>query len=161
MFAWENAQKAGVVEIEGQSLQSQLRRGWYLGSQAFREQLLSRGVEELSDAEASRGNGYTGAEMKAHEERKGERMLGGGLELLELPRGTLPALAKNDWIKVLLAELIRSETTLSLPWISQRLSTGTAGYTCQLIGSWRRSLGSHPERRKLREEIVRNARSKS
>ena len=45
---WSMPTEAGKVLWEGQSLQSTLRRGWYFGSQAFRETLLNRlGETEL------------------------------------------------------------------------------------------------------------------
>ena len=39
--AIEHAEEAGLSEVAGQGLQSTLRRGWYFGSQAFREKVLS------------------------------------------------------------------------------------------------------------------------
>ena len=43
----EEAQECGWTEREGQSLNSNLRRGWYWGSEDFRQKLL-----ELSDAQS-------------------------------------------------------------------------------------------------------------
>jgi len=42
-LSWKKeSDRRGVVDREGQSLQSTLRRGWYWGAQNFREQLLER-----------------------------------------------------------------------------------------------------------------------
>ena len=38
----EKAEKLGLAEIDGQTLHSTLRRGWYWGSQEFREKILDR-----------------------------------------------------------------------------------------------------------------------
>src|SRR6056297_2129722 len=40
--AAEHAEKAGFVQREEQTLQSTLRRGWYWGSESFREKLVER-----------------------------------------------------------------------------------------------------------------------
>lgn len=38
---WEEPNVTGKIMWQGQSLQSTLRRGWYFGSQAFREKMLA------------------------------------------------------------------------------------------------------------------------
>jgi len=96
--------------------------------------------------------------MTVHDERQAKALIATGLETLELDPRKLPILPKNDWRKLLLAELIRSHTTQTLDWISQCLFTRTVGYTSRRVGQWKRSLSEHPERRKLRTEILEKAR---
>ena len=48
---WSKPTEAGKVLWEGQSLQSTLRRGWYFGSEAFREKLLDRLGREGLDSD--------------------------------------------------------------------------------------------------------------
>jgi REP element-mobilizing transposase RayT len=71
--AGENAKKAGLVEKEGQTLQSTLRRGWYWGSESFRERLVElRGgkIDRSRDREL-RSSGL----FKRHDEKGAEQIL--------------------------------------------------------------------------------------
>ena len=68
----EGCRDAGAVAVEVQSKQSNLRRGWYFGSQAFGEWLLERAKTEL--AEKAGNPNYGGQDVRAHDELAAERI---------------------------------------------------------------------------------------
>ena len=116
------ASRAGLSEIEGQSLQSTLRRGWYFGTQAFGDKLQDLAEKALR---AKRGNAnYFGDEIKRHDEIRAQKILAAGLSECELGKEELANLKKSDWRKCLIALAIKRETSMSLSWISRELEMG-------------------------------------
>ena len=61
---WSKPTEAGKVLWEGQSLQSTLRRGWYFGSQRFREKLLDGLGRDGLEADRKTRKRYTRADLK-------------------------------------------------------------------------------------------------
>jgi putative transposase len=110
-----------------------LRRGWCLGDEAFRKELL----EQM--------NGRIGAEHYGEEraetaECRAERLV---LEELKRRRWTeedLSRRAKGDMVKVKLAARLREETTMTVAWIAERLRMGTAGYVNNRLYRMRKGL---------------------
>jgi putative transposase len=104
---WEN----------GEQMWKKIRRGWALGSEEFREELLQ--------AMEQRGSDYiAGDEIKESEEHKAERLIKGQLRLLGWTNSDLPQAAKGDKRKIRIAKLLREQTTMTLKWIAQRLHMG-------------------------------------
>ena len=135
---WKNPSQAGAVysEREGKpelAVRSTLRRGWFFGSQQFREMLLKLAAKTLAGRAKRKADGYQGAELSDHGERRAERILESGLEYFGVSREELRSAAKADWRKGLVAALIQKETTVRLDWISQRLSMGERSYCCRTI----------------------------
>jgi hypothetical protein len=98
-----------------------LRRGWCLGDEAFRKELL----EQMSGRV---GAEHYGEERAETAECRAERLV---LEELKRRRWTeedLSRRAKGDMVKVKLAARLREETTMTVAWIAERLRMGTAGY---------------------------------
>ena len=103
-------------EEDGADLES-VRRGWCLGSEEFRQELLAAAVERV-------GASHSGADRRETGEQKA-----GGIVREELRRRgwkeeDLPVLRKGDPGKVALARRLRRETTMSLKWIARRLHIG-------------------------------------
>ena len=46
------------------------------------------------------------------------------MEVFGFPAKDLRAVAKSDWRKGILAEMIQRETTMTLDWISEKLAMG-------------------------------------
>ena len=123
-MATEAAEKCGMAEAGGQSLQSTLRRGWYYGPETFREWLLEKAGELISKRSRSRKN-YHGDEIRAHGEAEARTLLATGLAATGIKAGDLPELPKTDSRKVIIASQIRRTTAVSLAWIAQQLNMGT------------------------------------
>ena len=135
---WKNPGEAGAAysEREGEfelAVHSALRRGWFFGSQEFREMLLKLAAKTLAGRAKRKADGYQGAELRDHGERRAERILQAGLEHFGVSREELRSAAKADWRKGLVASLIQKETTVRLDWISQKLSMGERSSCCRTI----------------------------
>jgi REP element-mobilizing transposase RayT len=116
----EQAQTAGATtaEIEGQTLHSTLRRGWYWGSEAFREWLIEkagRGAASNQDYRASQlGRDYAEADAEAWVSR--------GCDALGLdPDTDLRRASYGDWRRTAIAWAIWKRTSVSQEWIAERL----------------------------------------
>lgn len=103
---------------------AELRRGWCLGGQGFRERMLrvlDGAAEKLScprgsplDASVRRDHGLDGA----------RRLLEAGLRCLGLEREALPLIGKGDPRKAALAVTIRCMTAVPNAWIAEQLHLG-------------------------------------
>jgi REP element-mobilizing transposase RayT len=103
-----------------------LRRGWYLGSETFRQELLAQMNEKI-------GEHHYGAQRVESQTERADQIIREGLQRLEWTEDDLTARAKGDREKVKLAVRLRRETPMTIKWIAQRLSTGTWTYLNHLL----------------------------
>ena len=103
---------------QDEEMWKQIRRGWCLGDDEFRDELLAAMKRSNSDYIA-------GDEIKESEEHKAERILKEELARLNWTARDLKATLKGDKRKVRIARRLRTETTMTLKWIAERLSMGT------------------------------------
>jgi REP element-mobilizing transposase RayT len=98
-----------------------IRRGWFLGSNEFKEKL-----EELIDGRMveNKRSSYSGEEVDQHDERMAEALLQAGWEALDLDENEVLAGKKGTDEKCLLAWLVRRHTHIPNAWISERLKMG-------------------------------------
>src|SRR5207247_581989 len=107
-----------------------IRRGWCLGEETFRQELLAQMSKRL-------GAEHYGEERAETEEAKAQRIIAeeltrrkwNGTELQRRPKGAAE--------KVAVAARLRSETTMTVGWIAARLCMGSRGYLKHLL--YRRS----------------------
>jgi putative transposase len=153
---WSQPTEAGKVLWEGQSLQSTLQRGWYFGTQAFREKLLDRLGRPDLEAGRNTQKRYTNAEFKDHDLTVARRIVKAGLEHMGLKRGELPKLRKSDERKALIAHILMEQTSVRQKWIVETLHMGSAPYVSRLAKSMgeRIAQGDRPMR-KLKNEIAK------
>jgi hypothetical protein len=83
-----------------------LRRGWCLGSQSFRREMLLR-------MEGRLGDHHSGELHRASAEAKGQRIMAEELQRQGWQEGDLLVRPKNDAVKLEIAARLRRETTLS------------------------------------------------
>jgi REP element-mobilizing transposase RayT len=103
-----------------------IRRGWCLGDERFRQELLER-------VSARVGPQHYGPELAEAAQAKAERIVteelaGRGWE----PKDLLTK-RKGDPIKVAIANRLRRETTMTLAWITERLRMGTRTHLAHLL----------------------------
>jgi putative transposase len=98
-----------------------IRRGWFVGSEPFREKLLQQVNKTISKHGRAR---YHGGARRAHDLAEANRLLAGGLKSLGLSPEDLPRMKKLAPEKQLLAFLLRSRTPVSNDWLSEHLSMG-------------------------------------
>jgi REP element-mobilizing transposase RayT len=103
-----------------------VERGWCLGSEAFRAELLAATVERV-------GASHYGAERQAAGEVRAEGLVRAGLAALGWTEKELSGRAKGDQGKVKLARQLRAETTMTLRWIANRLHMGSWTYVSNLL----------------------------
>jgi REP element-mobilizing transposase RayT len=101
---------------------SKIRRGWYLGDEAFGKELLSR-LDEVIDCSVRRDS-FSGSEAREHDQLEAERLILQGLSLLGIPLESLAGMRKNSPEKQSLAWLLRQRTIVSNQWISEQLHCG-------------------------------------
>gem|GEM_PF-634124 len=99
----------------------EIRRGWFLGDDAFRKALL----EHIDGAMAGKQrSSFSGEQVRSHDEVEAERLVIRGLKALGLTDESLDGLKKNCPEKVAVAWLVRRNTCVRNDWIVQRLSMG-------------------------------------
>ena len=120
------AEEAGrEVSVAGQTLNSTLQRGWYWGSQLFREKL----VEKF----AGRNEPEKQATKSMHGEEAAEGWIGKGMRDLGLKESELKRLAGSDLRKVAIAQVLKEKTNVRQRWVAERLSMGSATNVSQQL----------------------------
>lgn len=100
-----------------------IRRGWHVGGEGFRREMLDRLGRAL---EAGRRSSYAGNEVREHAEACGEKWIAKGMMALGLVDSDLVELRMNSPEKYALAWLVRRHTGARPAWIKVRLKMGTA-----------------------------------
>jgi hypothetical protein len=103
-----------------------LRRGWCLGRDSFRKELLGRMKERM-------GAEHYGAERQETMEAHAEGIVAAELKRRRWGEAELAGRAKGDAQKVALAKRLRAETTVTVKWIAERLHMGAPGYVNHLL----------------------------
>jgi REP element-mobilizing transposase RayT len=103
-----------------------IRRGWCLGDEAFRQELL----EQVA---AKAGPQHYGAELAEAAQAKAEHIVAAELQKRRWQPGDLAAKRKGDTAKVAMAMRLRRETTMTLAWIAARLQMGTKTHLAHLL----------------------------
>ena len=144
-----------AVEVSSRKARSpelaELRRGWCLGGEGFRERML-----ELMDQAGAAGSGrrrQDAAVRRDHGEAAAKRLLALGLEALGLRADELRQLPKGDERKAALAAALRTRTTVSNAWTAKLLSMGHESRVTHCL----KMPANHPVRRKLETAFDRCA----
>ena len=103
-----------------------IRRGWSFGAQDFIARLLDRMPGSVSEHHQARERSET-------DEQKAETIITARLKKLGWGKTVLAARRKSDPQKVALARALRSQTTMSLKWIAQRLEMGSWTHVSNLL----------------------------
>jgi hypothetical protein len=141
--------------LEAEQLQ-QVRRGWLLGSEAFRDRVL----DWMEKKRLGRGRKVRPEQSDHdHGRRQAERIIQEMLELLEVSEGDLLAGRKGDWRKRLIAHRLRKETSVSLGWLGERLGMGSEGHVSRISASLD-DVAQHPGLRSFQRAMMQNARKK-
>ncbi len=101
-----------------------LLRGWCVGSQAFRQDLLGQMQAGPEDY---------GPEIHESDQEKARRLIQAELKRRGWGEADLESRPKGDPEKVLMALRLRQETTMTLRWIAGALRMGTNTYLSHLL----------------------------
>jgi REP-associated tyrosine transposase len=96
----------------------EVRRGWYLGEEAFRQELLGQMAAKL-------GEHHYGEERRQTVCEHAERLVREELAKAGWGEEDLGRRRKGDAVKLRLAARLRRETPMTLKWIAERLKMGT------------------------------------
>jgi len=107
-----------------------LRRGWCLGEETFRTELLEQIGRRM-------GVEHYGEERRETDQLKAERIVAEALRRAGWKESELARRPKGDKIKTALAQRLREETTMSLKWIATRLQMGSWTYVSNLLAAQR------------------------
>jgi REP element-mobilizing transposase RayT len=105
---------------------AKVRRGWYLGDEEFREELLAHAQEKM-------GPSHYGRERQEAAEVKARRIVKEELRRLGWSDRELERRRKGDAEKIRIARRIRKDTTMSLKWIAASLAMGTWTYVANCL----------------------------
>jgi putative transposase len=103
-----------------------IRRGWCLGEETFRKELLAQMGERI-------GIEHYGEERLQTAEAKAEQIIAAELKRRRWQGDELKKRPKGDALKLTLAVRLRRETTMTVGWIAERLGMGTRGYLNHLL----------------------------
>jgi len=109
-----------------------IRRGWYLGDETFRQELLAQMSERM-------GAEHYGEERAQTAEAMAEQIIVAELKRRRWNDAALRTRPKGDPAKVALAARLRAETTMTVGWIAERLGMGSRGYLNHLLYRQRQS----------------------
>jgi REP element-mobilizing transposase RayT len=117
-----------AAEEDEQAL-APIRRGWCLGSEAFRRELLERMTGQL-------GAHHAGDLRRENGEARAERILGEELQRLGWTEADLLSQRKNAPGKLAMAARLRRETILPVKWIAGRVHLGTSKGANRNLHHW-------------------------
>ncbi len=110
---------------EGSDYQA-IRRGWFFGADALKQELLAQVSEQT-------GKCHYGEAVQESAEAKAERIVAGELKRRKWNETALAQRRKGDKGKVAIALRLRAESTVTLAWIAERLRMGTATHLAHLL----------------------------
>jgi len=110
-----------------------VRRGWCLGPDSFREEMLGQMKERV-------GAEHYGAERQETAEAEAEGIVREELKRRRWREEDLGRRAKGDAVKVALAARLRAETVMTVKWIAERLQMGAPGYVNHLLYRQRKAI---------------------
>jgi hypothetical protein len=114
---------------EDEQVLAHIRRGWCLGSEEFRRQMLERMSGQLGDHHA-------GDLRQQNGEHRAERIIAEELERLGWTETELLSQRKNAPGKLEMAARLRRETTLPVKWIAARVHLGTSKGANRNLHHW-------------------------
>jgi hypothetical protein len=104
----------------------QMRRGWYLGDEEFRRELLAQ-------MEGKIGQHHGGPERRESAEHRAQQIVNEELKRRGWDHKELKRRRKADPGKVQVAGRLRKETSMSWQWIAAALTMGAAGYAAACV----------------------------
>ena len=123
-------QFAKVMEARRQAERDEefkpLNSDWCFGSEQFR-------AEMLNHIERQRGKWHYGSELWESAQAKAEHLIAEALRSEGVPDEQLGRWRKGHPFKIELAAKLRTQTTVTLDWIAQRLQMGTRGHLAHLL----------------------------
>lgn len=146
---WKHPGRAGDTLPDGQSLQSTFKRGWYFGSEAFREKLLELLGSDHPDFAGDRQKGRRGAQTRDHGEAEARRVITIAQREFGLKPSDWAGLKKGDWRKGVVAGAIRRRSLVDNGWLAEQLHMGARNAVSHKVAKARAYLTKDRQARQL------------
>jgi REP element-mobilizing transposase RayT len=115
-----------------------IRRGWCLGGETFRQELLEQ-------ARARAGENHHAQTRRESAEEKAQRIRQAELDKLGWREGELAQRDKGDAGKIRIARRLRSETSVPLKWIAEALKMGSWMYVASRLNRKKEVKGTNDQ----------------
>ncbi len=109
---------------------NRIRRGWYFGSDEFRNRMLEA-LDGVMDGK--RRDSFVGDQVRKHDELEAKRLFDKGLSAFKLSPDDLSGLRKNDPRKKAIAWYIRKQTSVKNEWIARNVQMGCTSNLSQAV----------------------------
>lgn len=113
-------------------MSKQFERGWYWGSQDFRERLLKR-IEKLGPKKSRNYRSRSAGPSKDHGEKRGLEMLSEACAHYGMSMEELRTVRRDDWKRASVAWALAKETSVPHDWIAERLNMKSDANASQQI----------------------------
>jgi hypothetical protein len=111
---------------EGRQEYKAIRRGWFLGNEALKKELLAQMSKKA-------GKSHYGEELLESVEAKAERIVAEEMKRVEWNEEELKHRRKGDRGKTRIARRLRRETMVSMRWIAERLQMGSVSMVAHCL----------------------------
>jgi len=132
----EATDNCGLSELEGQTLQSTLRKGWYWGGVTFNKALLDR-LDQVKGGRLPVAKDFRGSgQAKDHAVRDAEAILAEAVMHFGMEgdrREDFASLPRGDLRRVAVAWALTRKTSLRQSWVAERLSLRSAGNVSEQV----------------------------
>lgn len=126
----------------------ELRRGWYVGSEAFADRLMDRIDERVR---GRRRASYRSDGMQTHDERAAAGLLARGVESLGVTLSELWGRKQTDPIKQGVAWLVKTRTTVTDQWLCEQLEMGSRTNVHRAVQAYRQV--RDPNRKSIKAQL--------
>jgi putative transposase len=126
---------------------SALRRGWIMGNEKFRNQML-----DLMKERKGGGDNLRGEQRKMHGEHQAEQYIKKALDILRVEESELLAMKSTQPTKQAIAWLLKKHTVVTAVWIAGRLSMGHRVNASRSISSF--DALTDPESIELKDKML-------
>lgn len=140
----------GAKRAEGQEEWRELRRGWYLGGESFRETLVDR-VE--SAAKGKQRRSFAGEALKLHDERGAIKRLDEACATLEVDVAELRQRKQTDEVKQGVAWWVKSRSVVPDQWLGEKLAMKSRTNVHRAVSAFRNAADARRKaiKRKLQQ----------
>jgi hypothetical protein len=111
-----------------------LQRGWYVGSESFRDRLMDLASEAIH---GRKRRSYEKPALRSHDDHEATRLLVAGLARLGLSKAEMGSLRQSDPRKQGLAWLLKSRTVVDDEWICRHLQMGDRSNVSRAVAAYR------------------------
>lgn len=137
--------RGGVFDdTVGELVEKQLKRGWFVGGDSFKNWLAGQLPKESDN--------LRGSQRMAHDEVEAERLLGEALEILCLCEEELLSLKNTHPQKQAVVWLLKRHTTIEVVWLARRLGMGHRTNASRAISRFERA--TNPGQVELKRKLL-------